>query len=120
MTRLEDVVDAEDFDKLKEIIKVENGEVKSVDWKALELSARPSETGEFHPEIRDKALSTLCLLGILSTASKGNYSAVLSGKDMNPRISSPSYLGSAKEEILYFTRKEDAEAYELAILSLIL
>jgi hypothetical protein len=109
--KIEDLVDQEQFEVIRRYVSIENGEVKAVNWRALDFSDVPTETGSFNPEHQGMVLTTLASAGILSTKEEGNYSLLLEGCLMNPYIKSQQHLKDAQSETLYFTRKEDAEAY---------
>lgn len=109
--RIEDIVDQEQFEIIKRYVNIENGEVKSVNWRALDFSDVPTESGSFGSTHQSLVLTTLASAGILSTKEEGNYSLILEGCLMNPYVRSQTHLKDATSETLYFTRKQDAEAY---------
>jgi hypothetical protein len=110
-TKIEDLVDQEQFEVIQRYVNIENGEVKAVNWRALDFSDVPTETGSFNPEHQGIVFTTLASVGILSTKEEGNYSLILEGCLMNPYVKANLHLKDAQSETLYFTRREDAEAY---------
>lgn len=88
---------------LKHIFSIVDGKIK-VGWRALKNRSSGGGTGEGQGLI-DEAYNIMVELELLSNKSKGNYLLLGNNATINP-----SYDGFGSP--YYFTRFEDAEAYQ--------